>query len=108
MSQRQLDILNSLDIDVEDDIVDLNEDVNDIQIEEVIDALSVMPNLKELSLSDNQLTTLPETIGNLQSLELLNLDNNQLTKEEIERCEKDNAARLSLIKSDVIEDLPPR
>ena len=36
------------------------------------------------------------------------IDNNQLTKEEIERCEKDNAARLNLIKSDVIEDLPPR
>ena len=36
------------------------------------------------------------------------IDNNQLTKEEIERCEKDNAARLSLIKSDLIEDLPPR
>ena len=36
------------------------------------------------------------------------IDNNQLTKEEIERCEKDNEARLSLIKSDVIEDLPPR
>ena len=36
------------------------------------------------------------------------IDNNQLTKEEIERCEKDNVARLNLIKSDVIEDLPPR
>ena len=36
------------------------------------------------------------------------IDNNQLTKEEIERCEKDNTARLNLIKSDVIEDLPPR
>ena len=31
-----------------------------------------------------------------------------MTKEEIERCEKDNATRLNLIKSDVIEDLPPR
>ena len=36
------------------------------------------------------------------------IDNNQLTKEEIERCEKDNSARLNLIKSDIIEDLPPR
>ncbi len=36
------------------------------------------------------------------------IDNNQLTKEEIERCEKDNEARLNLIKSDVIDDLPPR
>ena len=36
------------------------------------------------------------------------IDNNQLTKEEIERCEKDNTARLNLIKSDLIDDLPPR
>ena len=36
------------------------------------------------------------------------IDNNQLTKEEIERCEKDNEAHLNLIKSNVIEDLPPR
>ena len=36
------------------------------------------------------------------------IDNNQLTKEEIERCEKDNEARLNLIKSEVIDDLPPR
>ena len=36
------------------------------------------------------------------------IDNNQLTKEEIERCEVDNTASLNLIKSSVIEDLPPR
>ena len=36
------------------------------------------------------------------------IDNNQLTKEEIERCEKDQSASLSLIKSSIIEDLPPR
>ena len=36
------------------------------------------------------------------------IDNNQLTKEEIERCEKDENAALTLIKSTIIEDLPPR
>ena len=36
------------------------------------------------------------------------IDNNQLTKEEIERCEKDTEARLNLIKSEIIDDLPPR
>ena len=36
------------------------------------------------------------------------IDNNQLTKEEIERCEKDESANLTLIKSTIIEDLPPR
>ena len=36
------------------------------------------------------------------------IDNNQLTKEEIQKCEKDSNARLNLIKSEIIEDLPPR
>ncbi len=36
------------------------------------------------------------------------IDNNQLTKEEIERCEKDQNSNLSLIKSNIIEKLPPR
>ncbi len=36
------------------------------------------------------------------------IDNNQLTKEEIERCEKDTTANLALIKSSIIEELPPR
>ena len=36
------------------------------------------------------------------------IDNNQLTREEIERCEKDKTSNLNLIKSTIIEDLPPR
>ena len=36
------------------------------------------------------------------------IDNNQLTKEEILRCEKDQAAKLNLIASKTIKDLPPR
>ena len=36
------------------------------------------------------------------------IDNNQLTKEEIERCENDETASLNLIKSTIIEELPPR
>ena len=36
------------------------------------------------------------------------IDNNQLTREEIERCEKDENANLNLITSNVIEGLPPR
>ena len=36
------------------------------------------------------------------------IDNNQLTKEEIKRCEKDSSARLELISSNVIDNLPPR
>ena len=36
------------------------------------------------------------------------IDNNQLTKEEIARCEKDPTAKLGLISSVVIDNLPPR
>ena len=36
------------------------------------------------------------------------IDNNQLTKEEITRCENDSTAKLELISSKTIDDLPPR
>ena len=36
------------------------------------------------------------------------IDNNQLTKEEIKRCENDSATRLELISSEIIDNLPPR
>ena len=36
------------------------------------------------------------------------IDNKQLTKEEITRCENDPSTNLELIKSEIIESLPPR
>ena len=36
------------------------------------------------------------------------IDNRQLTKEEIIRCENDSSAKLELIKSKIIDSLPPR
>ena len=36
------------------------------------------------------------------------IDNNQLTRDEIKRCENDSAARLELISSNIIDNLPPR
>ena len=36
------------------------------------------------------------------------IDNNQLTRSEIKRCENDSTARLELISSDVIDNVPPR
>jgi len=36
------------------------------------------------------------------------IDNNQLTKEEILRCEEDASQNLNLISSKIIENLPPR
>tara|TARA_B100001123_G_C15121991_1_gene951738 strand:- start:253 stop:789 length:537 start_codon:yes stop_codon:yes gene_type:complete len=36
------------------------------------------------------------------------IDNNQLTREEIARCEKNPKAKLELISSNILENLPPR
>ena len=36
------------------------------------------------------------------------IDNKQLTKDEIQRCENDIDAKLKLISSDIIDSLPPR
>ena len=36
------------------------------------------------------------------------IDNNQLTKDEISRCENDSLSRLKLISSKTIDNLPPR
>ena len=36
------------------------------------------------------------------------IDNNQLTREEIARCEVDSTSNLELISSEVIDNLPPR
>tara|TARA_Y100000590_G_C15161215_1_gene803628 strand:- start:12 stop:548 length:537 start_codon:yes stop_codon:yes gene_type:complete len=36
------------------------------------------------------------------------IDNKQLTREEILRCENDASARLSIISSEIIDNLPPR
>ena len=36
------------------------------------------------------------------------IDNNQLTRSEIKRCENDSSARLELISSEIIDNLPPR
>jgi len=36
------------------------------------------------------------------------IDNNQLTRDEIKRCENDSSAKLELIFSNVIDNLPPR
>jgi len=36
------------------------------------------------------------------------IDNNQLTREEIARCEKDSSNKLQLISSNILDNLPPR
>lgn len=47
--------------------------------ERLIERLQQYPNLKQLWLSDNQLTTLPESIGKLTALTWINFSNNQVS-----------------------------
>jgi hypothetical protein len=49
------------------------------QLTELPESIGNLTNLEELNLSNNQLTALPESIGNLTNLRTLNLGFNQLT-----------------------------
>ena len=54
-------------------------DLSDNQLTTLPEAIAQLSNLRELDLSDNQLTTLPEAIAQLSNLRELDLRNNQLT-----------------------------
>ena len=77
-AKKKLDILG---ITGSDTMVNLenNGAVNDGTIKEILDALTILPNIQTLILSRNGLTTLPSSIGNLPNLQELRLQNNQLT-----------------------------
>jgi len=59
--------------------------------------LGDLPNLKEAYLSNNQLTTIPESIGNIKNLEVLDLSNNAIKSlpETLGNLEKLRMLRLS-------------
>ena len=67
------------DLDVLQDIINVNDSLSDEEPLEIGSQLWVDGRLDSLYLSSNQLTTLPESIGNLSSLEELFLSSNQLT-----------------------------
>ena len=54
-------------------------DLSDNQLTTLPEAIAQLSNLRELDLSDNQLTTLPEAIAQLSNLRELDLSDNQLT-----------------------------
>ncbi len=54
-------------------------DLSNNQLTTLPESITKLPSLKRLFLSNNQLITLPESIGDLQSLEILGLGINQLT-----------------------------
>jgi Leucine-rich repeat (LRR) protein len=65
------------DINLAINVTTLN--LNDNQLTTLPDSIGNLTNLEKLILDNNQLTTLPNSIGNLTNLETLFLDNNQLT-----------------------------
>ena len=67
------------DLDVLQDIIDVNESLSDEEPLEIGSQEWVDGRLDSLRLRYNQLTTLPESIGNLSSFENLFLYDNQLT-----------------------------
>ena len=67
------------DLDVLQDIIDINESLSGEEPLEIGSQLWVDGRLDSLSLRQIQLTTLPESIGDLSSLKLLDLSYNQLT-----------------------------
>ena len=67
------------DLDVLQDFIDLNENLSEVEPLEIGFQEWTDGRLEYLSLSYNQLTTLPESIGDLSSLKGLTLNSNQLT-----------------------------
>ena len=67
------------DIDVLQDFIDVNESLSGEEPLEIGSQLWIDGRLEWLRLLSNQLTTLPESIGDLSSLEKLWLSSNQLT-----------------------------
>ena len=67
------------DLDVLQDIIDVNESLSGQEPLEIGNQIWTDGRLTLLNLSDNQLTTFPESIGNLSSLEGLYLSSNLLS-----------------------------
>jgi len=67
------------DIDVLQDFIDVNESLSGEEPLEIGSQLWIDGRLEGLSLFSNQLTTIPESIGNLSSLRMLFVSHNQLT-----------------------------
>lgn len=86
MSAEQVEVSDMLEtmygIRLNDKTVNLKEKLQGVPMDRINDwflMFSIMPNLTVLDMGENNLQGLPESIGNLQSLERLDLQENQLT-----------------------------
>ena len=79
---RQSDRVNKLDLRRSPDLLCVNllcEKVGDPCICRLSRVFEKLPNLTDLDLSDNQLVSLPDSIGTLKKLQRLNLNQNKLS-----------------------------
>ncbi|NCA28483.1 MAG: leucine-rich repeat domain-containing protein [Proteobacteria bacterium] len=81
-------------------------DLSDNQITSLPETIGNLTSLQELYLSENQLTSLPETIGNLNSLQILNLSDNQITSLPETIGNLTSLQRLFLINNDQLSNTP--
>ena len=84
MSAEQVEVSDMLDtmygIRLNDKTINLREELQGVPMDGINDwflMFSIMPNLTVLDMGENNLLTLPESIGNLQSIQKLYLDDNK-------------------------------
>ncbi|XP_035508831.1 leucine-rich repeat-containing protein 40 [Morone saxatilis] len=75
------------------------------QLTQLSDDIRLLPGLTTLDLHDNQLSSLPSALGELQELQQLRLSHNQLRSLPVEVCTLKNLCSLTL-KQNLLESLP--
>ncbi|XP_051259246.1 leucine-rich repeat-containing protein 40 [Dicentrarchus labrax] len=75
------------------------------QLTQLSDDIRLLPGLTTLDLHDNQLTSLPSALGELQELQQLRLSHNQLRSLPVEVCTLKNLCSLTL-QQNLLESLP--
>ena len=83
-------------------------DLNNNQLTELPQSIGNLTNLKWLTLSSNQLTELPQSIGNLTNLEILLLGINKLTEPPNYIANLTNLKRLDLHRNPWQKPLDPK
>ena len=67
-------------------------------LQQVSQSVFEQTNLRELNVSNNQLTGLPNELGNLQKLKTLNLSGNQVSEQDLNGIRQNLPAGVNIIK----------
>ena len=93
LSDKELELFKKYDNNLYDDYMNYISNLKSLdlrgnQLTTLPESIGNLKNLKSLDLRGNQLTTLPQSIGNLTNLEKLYLFNNPISDEEKVRIKK--------------------